>query len=165
MPEKKKKDVTLSPNFMLSEFQADKDTHKVKASEIDKDLLNHLELMRFIGGGDDNPLVINDGGGYRSKKYNEDAGGVDNSSHTRGRGADLKVEGGQDRARLAACHVLACAVEAHAMSKEKARVIFTMMMEQTFGGLGIADGFVHVDVEKPGGNLPRKGTRPGTWGY
>jgi hypothetical protein len=56
-------------------------------------------------------------------------------------------------------------VEAHTMSKEKARVIYQEIMTKTFGGLGIANGFVHVDVAKPGEDLPRKGARPGTWSY
>jgi hypothetical protein len=72
-PPEEAKDVTCSPNFMLSEFQGDKDKYKVKREDIDDGLLNHLELMRFIGG--DIPLVIEDGGGYRSNKYNDDVGG------------------------------------------------------------------------------------------
>lgn len=162
MPEEKR--VSLSPNFYLDEFQSEKDEYKVKKGDIDPDLIAHLELMRFIGG--DEPIWIEkNGGGYRSGPFNTKCKGTKNSSHKRGRAADLDANDGKTRARYVVSHTLACAVEAHAMSKEKARVIFQMIMSESFGGLGVAQGFVHIDVEEPGGNLPRKGSRPGTWSY
>ena len=160
MPEER---VKVSPNFYLDEFQGKEDSHEVTVEDIDPKLLDHLELMRYISW--DEPIVVEDGGGYRSSKYNTKVGGVKNSSHRRGRGGDLNANGGAHRARLVVAHVLACGVEAHAFSKEKARNMFKMIMEDSFGGLGIADGFIHVDVEEPGGDLPKKGYRPGTWPY
>lgn len=119
-------------------------------------LLEHLELERTIRG--DRPIWI--ASGCRCEVHNAAVGGVADSAHTRRPGCtavDKGVNSGFDRIEFAASHILARAVVAGALEVDEARAIFARTQPQ-LAGLGIANGFVHSDVDtvKP---------RPAAWSY
>lgn len=146
-----------SENFTGREFACgDGCGFGTREGDVDPALLSHLELVRYIRG--DRPIWI--ASGCRCDEHNEAVGGVDDSAHTRRPGctaADLGVNSGFDRVEFVAAHVLARAVIAGSLEAAEARAIFANTRPQ-LGGFGIANGFVHNDVDtvKP---------RPAAWSY
>jgi len=123
----------LSPYFSRSEFSCGCSCgFGFEYGDVDVELLALLDRMREILGA---PIYISHNGGCRCGVCNEEVGGVDNSAHSRGMAADLKVTGGWERRKMIDAAVVAGAA-----------------------GIGVANGFVHVDVcdVKP---------RPSAWGY
>jgi hypothetical protein len=125
-------------------------------ADVAGELIDHLELMRTIRG--DRPIGVKSG--LRCPAHNEASGGVENSAHTRGTAADLRVVRGTrglDRWSLVVAHVLATAVENGALTLAEAVRIYRELIEAA-RGLGVARGFVHVDTDeiKP---------RPAAWSY
>ena len=97
--------------------------------DVSSELIDLLERMREEHG----PIHITSG--CRCKVYNLHCGGVENSAHTRGTAADLRVQGGTERRKLLDLAVMHWA-----------------------SGIGVANSFIHVDVDS---TLPR----PMAWTY
>ena len=82
---KKDGNVRLSEHFSLKEFASHDGADEVK---IDMLLIEYLEKIRQHFG---KPIHINSG--YRTPEHNAKVGGVKNSYHTKGRAADIVVQG------------------------------------------------------------------------
>jgi uncharacterized protein YcbK (DUF882 family) len=123
----------LSPNFSKSEFACKCGCgFGAKDGDVSAGLVVLLEKIRQDVGG---PVRLTSG--CRCEKHNRDVGGVDHSVHTLGEAADIQVEGGRYRFMVA-------------------QSAFSHDAE----GVGIAKGFVHVDVHD-GSSKPR----PSSWSY
>lgn len=90
--------------------------------EPDKKLVDALEVLRSKAG--DKPLIINSA--CRCQTHNKAVKGSPNSQHLKGKAADVRPPTGMTTAK------------------------FAEIAEQTglFGGVGIYNTFVHVDVRK-----------------
>lgn len=107
-------DISVSENFKLYEFESP-DTKEVK---LDPVLLVKLQALRDRVGV---PLQINSG--YRTRKHNQEVGGVDDSEHCEGRASDVKCPAGMTIDEFAGhCEAVG------------------------FDGIGKYDTFIHVDV-------------------
>ena len=84
---------------------------------MDKGFLAKLEQAREIAGI---PFRITSG--YRTKKRNEQVGGVPDSSHTKGFAADLSCDSGRERC-----------------------IIIKALLDAGFNRIGVANSFIHVD--------------------
>lgn len=84
---------------------------------LDSQLLEKLQALR---DRIDRPIIINSG--YRTKSYNKLVGGSPNSQHLLGRAADISV------------------------ATMNPREIAIIAEEIGFGGIGVYNTFVHVDV-------------------
>lgn len=94
--------------------------------DITDDLRHELNALREVYGA---PLYLNSGA--RCSEYNIKVGGVTGSYHTKGMAADIRWPRiSYDKRRL-----LTCIIGPHTVSH--------------FGGLGIYENFVHVDIRDP----------------
>lgn len=82
---KKSGNIHLSPHFTVKEFASHDGADTVL---IDMLLIEYLEKIRAHFG---KPIHINSG--YRTPEHNAKVGGVKNSYHTKGRAADIVVQG------------------------------------------------------------------------
>lgn len=107
--------------FDEKELQSPKDTHKSPFTHVVRDeLLNLLNRIRREWG---KPVIVNSG--YRSPEYNAAIkGAVTNSYHTKGMAADIRPD---DPSLISEFQDLCLE-----LNKD--------------GGVGLYDGFVHVDV-------------------
>ena len=87
--------------------------------EMDSTFIYMLDSARTIAGV---PFEINSG--YRSSQHNRFVGGVDNSAHTKGLAADIKVRNGRERS-----------------------AVVRSLLAVGFTRIGVAKGFVHVDID------------------
>lgn len=107
--------------FDEKELQSPKDSHKSPFTHVVRDeLLNLLNRIRREWG---KPVLVNSG--YRSPEYNATIkGAVPNSYHTKGMAADIRPD---DPSLISEFQDLCLE-----LNKD--------------GGVGLYDGFVHVDV-------------------
>jgi len=115
----------LTENFYLSEFES-----KDGAEMPQEVLINITKLacnLQRLRDTLNRPIRINSG--YRSPSHNE-AIGVKNSQHTKGKAADIVVEG--------------------LSPKRVKRAIESLILEGEMlqGGIGLYDTFVHYDIRK-----------------
>ena len=144
----------LSPNFSAGEFACrDGCGFGTRPGDVSEELLRHLEAMRFLA---DRPLYVVSGA--RCLAHNAAVGGVPNSAHTRATAADLAVSGGRDRIELILAHLLAIGTQTALINPTFARELYRAILELE-RGLGVAKGFVHVDVDQ------ELEPRPGAWSY
>lgn len=107
----------LSAHFSRSELQC----HDCGKCVIDPGLLEALEALRSLGP---EPILIDDA--YRCPEHNAAVGGVNDSQHTEGKAADLRIEGLNLQQMYA-----------------RAKTVPAFLA----GGIGVYDGgFIHVDV-------------------
>ena len=79
------RDFKLSDHFSLGEMASHDGSDEVL---IDSDLIAALEVLRKVV---QRPVRISSG--YRSPEHNKKIGGVPDSQHTKGRAADVQVQG------------------------------------------------------------------------
>lgn len=107
----------LSAHFSRSELQC----HDCGKCVIDPGLLEALEALRSLGP---EPILIDDA--YRCPEHNAAVGGVNDSQHTEGKAADLRIEG--------------LTVQ---QMYDRAKTVLAFLK----GGIGVYDGgFIHVDT-------------------
>ncbi len=107
----------LSPHFSKSEMAC----RCCGTLKVEKRLLSALESLRRLSG---KPIVVHDG--YRCPDHNQQVGGVDNSEHTRGMAADIKIPG---------------------LTLQEMYELVLRVPALAHGGIGAYDGgFLHVDV-------------------
>ena len=116
----------LTENFNLSELES-----KDGAEMPQEVLINITKLacnLQRLRDALNRPIRINSG--YRSSSHNEAIGGVKNSQHTKGKAADIVVDG--------------------LSSKRVKRAIESLILEGEMlqGGIGLYDTFVHYDIRK-----------------
>ncbi len=101
--------------FTASEFASP----DVKGSgvEMDSTFVYMLDSARGIAGI---PFKINSG--YRSASHNKLVGGVNNSAHTKGCAADIKIENSNER-----------------------KIVLSALQKAGFNRFGIGRTFIHVD--------------------
>jgi len=114
----------LTENFNLSEFES-----KDGAEMPQEVLINITKLacnLQRLRDALNRPIRINSG--YRSPSHNEAIGGVKNSQHTKGKAADIVVEG--------------------LSPKRVKRAIESLILdgEMLQGGIGLYDTFIHYDI-------------------
>lgn len=114
----------LTENFNLSEFES-----KDGAEMPQEVLINITKLacnLQRLRDALNRPIRINSG--YRSPSHNEAIGGVKNSQHTKGKAADIVVEG--------------------LSPKRVKRAIESLILEGEMlqGGIGLYDTFIHYDI-------------------
>jgi len=114
----------LTENFNLSEFES-----KDGAEMPQEVLINITKLacnLQRLRDALNRPIRINSG--YRSPSHNEAIGGVKNSKHTKGKAADIVVEG--------------------LSPKRVKRAIESLILdgEMLQGGIGLYDTFIHYDI-------------------
>lgn len=121
---RKRMDNNLSKNFTLQEF-ASKDGAETPQDVLEnlRELAKNLQVLRDKLG---KSIKINSG--YRSPAHNKAIGGVKNSMHTKGKAADIRIEGLTPRQ----------------VAEQIELLIASKRMKQ--GGLGIYPTFVHYDV-------------------
>ncbi len=113
---KKQGNLKLSTNFLVKEFACKDGSDKIL---VDSELVLVLQKIRdHFGKG----VTINSA--YRNASYNKKIGGVSNSQHTKGTAADIVVSG---------------------VSPENVANFAEYIMDSK-GGIGLYNGFVHVDV-------------------
>ena len=83
---------------------------------------NVLEMLDEVREKFGKPIVINSG--YRTIEHNHKVGGKSNSSHLKGLAADIKCTNSTDRFKL-----------------------IYILQETGFQRIGIADTFIHVDLD------------------
>ena len=107
--------------FKQSEFDSP-DVIK-SGGNMDVDFIYRLDQAREIAGI---PFVINSG--YRTPAHNKEEGGVEDSSHLKGKAADIKATNSNQRA-----------------------LIVKSLIQVGFNRIGIDNGYVHVDndLSKP----------------
>ena len=103
--------------FTLDEF--DSPDHKGSGVNMDSNFLELLDNAREIAGI---PFKINSG--FRTKKRNQEVGGVSNSSHLIGVAADIAIQSGNERF-----------------------VVLNALIKAGFKRLGIAKTFIHCDTD------------------
>ena len=114
----------LTENFNLSEFES-----KDGAEMPQEVLINITKLacnLQRLRDTLNRPIRINSG--YRSPSHNEAIGGIENSQHTKGKAADIVVEG--------------------LSPKRVKRAIESLILEGEMlqGGIGLYDTFIHYDI-------------------
>lgn len=115
--------------------------------------LDFLQLVRDIYARPMNPTSC-----ARCSDHNRAVGGVNQSAHLRAAAIDVGAGNGFDRHMISAAFLLALVVKAGEMTREEAIEILAKIAEIGVGGLGLAKGFVHFDIDT---FLPR----PSAWGY
>lgn len=105
--------------FDVSEFDSPDDPGSAEEN-MDEDFLRLIDQIRHRCGF---AFVVNSG--YRSNDYNEQIGGSEDSAHTRGTAADIRVEGSRQR------YFLVKEALNHGVTR-----------------IGIGDGFVHIDNDE-----------------
>lgn len=110
-------DKQLTPHFKLSEFAC----HcGCGASNINMDLVTKVEQLRVALN---RPITITSG--VRCQKYNDTLkDSVSDSAHVKGLAVDIGVSSGGDRFE-----------------------IVTQMLKLGFSRFGVANGFIHVDMD------------------
>ena len=117
----------ISEHFFREEFACKGEHCCGHSAPVDSCLIEALEELRFLINKnleEDLPLVIVSG--FRCNIHNADVHGAEDSQHTKARAADIKPPHGITPGQLAAY-----AEEVHLFK---------------YGGIGIYDGWVHVDV-------------------
>ena len=104
--------------FKLSEFDSPDEVGSGK--KMDKDFLLKLDYARGIAGI---PFKINSG--YRTQEWNMKVGGRFGSSHKKGLAVDIGYTGSRER-----------------------YLILSALMQVGITRFGIANGFIHTDVDK-----------------
>jgi len=104
--------------FSYDEFDSPDELGSGK--HMDHDLLVMIDRARALYG---KPIVVNSG--FRTKDHNKKVGGVDSSSHLKGLAVDV-----------------ACVTSKHRFE------MLTALLEVGFNRIGVADTFIHVDVDK-----------------
>ena len=110
-------------HFQLHEF--DSPDQPGSGARMDHEFLDMLDVARSIAGV---PFAINSG--YRTAKHNKKVGGSTNSSHLRGKAADIACTNSASRYR-----------------------IMSALIAAGFTRIGIGATFIHVDndtVKTPG---------------
>ena len=82
-----------------------------------------LEMLDLARDKFDKPIQITSG--YRTEAHNIEVGGVPGSSHLKGLAADLACSNSSDRFDLLNC-----------------------LLDVGFNRIGVANGFIHVDIDK-----------------
>lgn len=113
---KKEGNVKLSTNFTVKEFACKDGSDEIV---INTDLVDKLQKARNYFG---KPIIITSA--YRTKTYNTKVGGSPNSQHILGYAADIYIAG---------------------VTPKQLYDYFNKLMPNT-GGVGLYDGFCHVDV-------------------
>ncbi len=108
----------LSENFCVWEFKCNDGTDTVLISE------QLVEILQKIRGHFNKSVNITSA--YRTVTYNAKIGGVTGSQHTKGTAADIYIEG-----------VKPCDI-----------AMYAEYIMGNCGGIGLYDGFVHIDVRK-----------------
>jgi len=103
--------------FTAGEFASPDDPQS--GYKMDSTFVYMLDSARTIAGV---PFKINSG--YRSSEHNYLVGGVDNSAHTKGLAADIKVRNGRERKK-----------------------ILEALQYVGFNRFGIGKTFIHVDTD------------------
>jgi hypothetical protein len=111
------KDIQLTKNFKLSEFQLNDPIPEKYIGNI-KEVATQLQKVRDILG---KPIIITSG--YRSPAYNKKIGGATNSQHLYGKAADTKMMGINIKEYIA-----------------------YLIRYTNFNGFGIANSYVHCDT-------------------
>lgn len=146
-------DDRLTKDFKVSELAcSDGCGFGTKPEDYADGFLDFLQLVRDIYG---RPIYVTSGA--RCANQNRIDGGVTLSAHKRGAAIDAGAANGYDRHCLMVAYVLALAVTAGEISKDKA-IMIARTIERTGGGFGVARGFCHLDTDV---HLPR----PSSWGY
>jgi len=96
------------------------DCKETGENKMQPEFLQRLELLREACGF---PFIINSG--YRSIKHSAEVKKSKGGTHTQGIASDIKVSNGVER-----------------------RAIVEAAISLGFGGIGVADSFVHVDTRK-----------------
>ena len=96
------------------------DCKETGENRMQSEFLQRLDLLREACGF---PFVINSG--YRSTSHSAEIKKPIGGTHTQGIAADIKVSNGVER-----------------------RAIVEAAISLGFGGIGVANGFVHVDTRK-----------------
>tara|TARA_R100001460_G_scaffold14978_3_gene33359 strand:- start:771 stop:1124 length:354 start_codon:yes stop_codon:yes gene_type:complete len=104
--------------FKIKEF--DSPDKPGSGSNMNKEILHMLDAARKIYG---KPMRINSG--FRTKDHNKKVGGVELSSHLKGLAADIACSSSRDRFEMTKA-----------------------LLEVGFKRLGVANTFIHVDVDK-----------------
>ena len=86
------KDIQLTKHFKLSEFINTEDNNQFWTYDINKfiEFDKMLETLRMIVA--DDAVGINFNSAYRTDKFNESVGGINNSYHTQGIAVDINVK-------------------------------------------------------------------------
>jgi uncharacterized protein YcbK (DUF882 family) len=87
---------------------------------MDHDLLVMIDRARALYG---KPIVVTSG--FRTESHNEKVGGVSSSSHLKGLAIDVACVRSKDRFEM-----------------------LTALLEVGFNRIGVADTFIHIDVDK-----------------
>lgn len=120
-----------TPNFSIEEMACKCGKCGGKA-DMDGEFMARLQRLRDLIG----PLSINSG--YRCSQHPEEVAKDGPGSHRAGKAADIKAKSGQHRFKI---------LEA----------AFAVSMK----GIGVANGYIHVDDGHPNPNVPR----PTQWKY
>ena len=104
--------------FSYDEFDSPDELGSGK--HMDHDLLVMIDRARALYG---KPIVVTSG--FRTESHNKKVGGVASSSHLKGLAIDV-----------------ACVTSKHRFE------ILTALLEVGFNRIGIADTFIHIDVDK-----------------
>jgi len=118
-------DIKLSEHFKISEFVCRDPKDLPQKVFIEMELIQKLEKLRSLLKM---PLIVTSG--YRTQKWNESVGGSPRSRHLLGQAADIRMDGHYDTDRITVFAVNA-----------------------GFKGIGLYDGFIHLDIRK---NLSNK---------
>lgn len=122
--EANQKEMILSPNFELQEFQSgDFAAFPEDVIENLKELSHNLEALRKHIG---RPIIITSG--YRSPSHNQRIGGAKKSYHIKGMAADIKVK---DMSPKIVYNMIELLIKYGKMKE---------------GGLGLYSGWVHYDT-------------------
>lgn len=111
----------LSRNFKLEEFECGCGKCVTTASDISANLVYQLQKLRDSFG-----LPIKIASGYRCKEHNLAIGGAPRSQHMRGKAVDI--------------------ITNHYTPVDRYRLIQLIFRMNTFNGVGIGSGKLHVDT-------------------
>ncbi len=128
-------DIKLSEHFKISEFVCRDPNDPSAKVFIEMELIQKLEKLRSLLKI---PLIVTSG--YRTQKWNESVGGSPRSRHLLGQAADIRMDGHYDTDRITVFAVNA-----------------------GFKGIGLYDGFIHLDIRKNLSN--RQGRSFDLWNF
>jgi len=128
-------DIKLSEHFKISEFVCRDPNDPSAKVFIEMELIQKLEKLRSLLKM---PLIVTSG--YRTQKWNESVGGSPRSRHLLGQAADIRMDGHYDTDRITVFAVNA-----------------------GFKGIGLYDGFIHLDIRKNLSN--RQGRSFDLWNF
>jgi uncharacterized protein YcbK (DUF882 family) len=104
--------------FSYDEFDSPDELGSGK--HMDHDLLAMIDRARALYG---KPIVVTSG--FRTESHNEKVGGLSSSSHLKGLAIDVACVRSKDRFEM-----------------------LTALLEVGFNRIGVADTFIHIDVDK-----------------